>query len=165
MAIYVNDNGTLRQISFLAVNDNGTIRRVNEVYVNDGGSLAGPFSTIHQTSRNTETSRTTISGVQITAFNTTTTFDTDYSTLTTFDTSRTTTFGTDRTTTTTFNTTRSTDTTITTDHLTTTIFNTSTVVYERLTASQAGTLFDTEITSLEDYGFSFWDGSKWSENN
>ena len=47
MAIYVNDNGTLRQISFLAINDDGTIRRVNEVYVNDSGTLEGPFSVVH----------------------------------------------------------------------------------------------------------------------
>jgi hypothetical protein len=45
------------------------------------------------------------------------------------------------------------------------VFQTNTVVYERTTASQAGTLFDTEVSSLDDYGFSFWDGSKWSETN
>ena len=59
MAIYVNDSGTLRQISFLAINDSGTLRRINEVYVNDGGSLEGPFKITHQTSRNTATSTST----------------------------------------------------------------------------------------------------------
>jgi hypothetical protein len=49
--------------------------------------------------------------------------------------------------------------------LTTTTFNTSTTVFERTTASSAGTLFDTEVASLEDYGFSYWDGSKWSETS
>ena len=34
MAIFVNDNGTLRQISFLAVNDDGTLRGINQVFVN-----------------------------------------------------------------------------------------------------------------------------------
>ena len=94
MAIYVNDSGTLRQISFLAINDNGTLRRINEVYVNDGGSLEGPFTVTHETSRNTATSTSTISGLQDTSFATTTTFNTTQSTLTTFDTSRTTTFNT-----------------------------------------------------------------------
>ena len=54
MAIFVNDNGTLRQISFLAVNDNGTLRGINQVFVNDGGSLEGPFNVVHTTTRNTE---------------------------------------------------------------------------------------------------------------
>ena len=81
MAIYVNDSGTLRQISFLAINDSGTVRRINEVYVNDGGSLEGPFTITHTTSRNTATSISTISGLQLTTFNTTTTFDTNRSTV------------------------------------------------------------------------------------
>ena len=76
MAIYVNDSGTLREISFLAINDSGTVRRINEVYVNDGGSLEGPFTITHTTSRDTATSTITISGLQLTTFNTTTTFDT-----------------------------------------------------------------------------------------
>ena len=94
MAIYVNDSGTLRQVKFLAVNDGGVVRRVNEVYVNDNGSLAGPFTATHETSRNTATTTSTISGVQNTVFNTNTVFDTDYNTTTTFDTSKVTTFNT-----------------------------------------------------------------------
>ena len=78
MAIFVNDSGTLRTVRFIAINDSGTIRRVNEVYVNDNGSLAGPFTATHATTRQTATTTSTISGVQNTVFNTTTTFDTDY---------------------------------------------------------------------------------------
>ena len=66
MAIFVNDNGTLRQISFLAVNDDGTLRGINQVFVNDGGSLEGPFNVVHTTTRNTETTRSTISGTRTT---------------------------------------------------------------------------------------------------
>ena len=76
MALYINDNGTLRTIGFLAVNDSGTLRRINEVYVNDNGTLAGPFTITHQTSRDTATSTSTISGVQETSFATTTVFNT-----------------------------------------------------------------------------------------
>ena len=53
MAIYVNDNGTLRHHQVYAVNDNGTIRRESiKYYVNDGGSLEGPFNIVHSTTRN-----------------------------------------------------------------------------------------------------------------
>ena len=66
----------------LAINDSGTVRRINEVYVNDGGSLEGPFTIFHTTMEHT-TSISTISGLQLTTFNTTTTFDTNRSTVTT----------------------------------------------------------------------------------
>jgi len=37
-------------------------------------------------------------------------------------------------------------------------------VFERITASSAGTIFDTEVSSAEAFNASFWDGSQWSEN-
>jgi hypothetical protein len=37
------------------------------------------------------------------------------------------------------------------------------VIYERITASTLGTIFDTEVASAQDLGQSYWDGSKWSE--
>ena len=59
MALYINDNGSLRTIDFLAINDGGTLRRINEVYVNDNGTLAGPFEAVFVTDRNTNTNTTT----------------------------------------------------------------------------------------------------------
>ena len=55
-----------------------------------------------------------------------------------------------------------TETTRDTDHITTTTFNTSTTVFERITASQAGTIFDTEVASINDFSASYWDGSTWT---
>jgi hypothetical protein len=37
-------------------------------------------------------------------------------------------------------------------------------LFERTTASQAGTLFGTEVSSAEDFTASFWDGSQWNES-
>jgi hypothetical protein len=37
-------------------------------------------------------------------------------------------------------------------------------LFERTTASQAGTLFGTEVASAEDFAASFWDGSQWNES-
>ena len=54
------------------------------------------------------------------------------------------------------------DTTITTTHLTTIATATSTALFERITASSAGTIFDTEVASSTDYGLSYWDGSTWT---
>ena len=39
---------------------------------------------------------------------------------------------------------------------------TDTGIFERITASQAGTIFDTEVSSASDVGASYWDGSSWS---
>ena len=47
---------------------------------------------------------------------------------------------------------------------TTTTFATVTQIFERTTASQAGTLFDTEVSSANDFVASFWDGSQWNES-
>jgi|TARA_B110000977_G_C11038811_1_gene478104 hypothetical protein len=55
-----------------------------------------------------------------------------------------------------------TDTTITTEHLTTIATATATNIFERITAAQAGTIFDTEVSSASDIGSSYWDGSSWS---
>jgi hypothetical protein len=71
-------------------------------------------------------------------------------------------YETSKTTSCTYNTTRATDTTITTDHLTTIATATGTNIFERITASQAGTIFDTEVSSASDVGASYWDGSSWS---
>ena len=61
-----------------------------------------------------------------------------------------------------FGTTRVTDTTITTEHLTTFATATATNIFERITSAQAGTIFDTEVSSASDIGASYWDGSTWS---
>jgi len=61
-----------------------------------------------------------------------------------------------------FGTTRVTDTTITTEHLTTFATATATNIFERIPSAQAGTIFDTEVSSASDIGASYWDGSTWS---
>lgn len=45
MPVYVNDNGTLRQIQRAFVNDNGTLREITEIAVNDNGTLREVFLT------------------------------------------------------------------------------------------------------------------------
>lgn len=48
MGIYVNDNGTLRNIVGVYVNDNGTLRQMVSVYANDNGTLREiPVTPIH----------------------------------------------------------------------------------------------------------------------
>ena len=84
-------------------------------------------------------------------------------TSTVFNTTRTTVFATGRTTTTTIETSRLSDTTRTTTPTTTTTFDTSTVVFERITASAAGTIFDTEVSSADAFSASYWDGNQWTE--
>ena len=61
-----------------------------------------------------------------------------------------------RTTTTTIDTSKATETSRTTTPTTTTTFETSTQVFERITASAAGTIFDTEVASADAYNASFW---------
>jgi hypothetical protein len=39
---------------------------------------------------------------------------------------------------------------------------TGTQIFERITASSAGTIYDTEVSSATDYDASYWDGSKWN---
>ena len=47
MSMYVNDAGTLREITEAYVNDNGTLRELESIEVNDAGTLRSfPFSTI-----------------------------------------------------------------------------------------------------------------------
>ena len=89
---------------------------------------------------------------------------TAYDTTTTFETSKTTASSRGTTRTTTFETTQATETSRTTDHTTTTTFATVTSLFERTTASQAGTLFGTEVSSANDFVASFWDGSQWNES-
>lgn len=37
--IYINDNGTVRELSELHVNDNGTVREITEGFINDNGTI------------------------------------------------------------------------------------------------------------------------------
>jgi hypothetical protein len=46
--------------------------------------------------------------------------------------------------------------------LTTIATATGTQIFERITASSAGTIYDTEVSSASEYGASYWDGSKWN---
>lgn len=47
--VFVNDNGTLREIDQIFVNDNGTLRELEEVVVNDNGTLRQVFSAANPT--------------------------------------------------------------------------------------------------------------------
>ena len=43
-SIWVNDGGTLREITGIFINDGGTLRDIQEVWINDGGTLRQVFS-------------------------------------------------------------------------------------------------------------------------
>ena len=102
MAIFINDNGTLKELDndsqITVVATANTIHSVNFIVVNNGGTLATVWNAIYNTTRATATSLATA-----TSKATQTSRSTSQSTTTSFNT--TTTFGTSRNTTTSFNTT------------------------------------------------------------
>lgn len=42
--LYINDNGTVREVEEFYINDNGTVREIDDVYLNDNGTVRHVFS-------------------------------------------------------------------------------------------------------------------------